>query len=90
MKKIIIFLTISKSFISCTSKNELQNNKNFTPSISYLQNGDFTDVRLNFTNGGSKVIYQFDEPILQYGKKNVYQKDVESQTSLNEITNVIF
>jgi hypothetical protein len=83
MKKIIILIAVSISIIACTSKNELKEDKSFTPSISYIENGDFTEVRLNLPNGGSKVIYQFDEPILVSGKKHAYQKDVESQTRLN-------
>ncbi len=68
---------------ACTSKNELKNDENFTTSISYIENGDFTEVRLNLPNGGSKVIYEFKEPILNSGKNCTYTTDVETQARLD-------
>jgi hypothetical protein len=82
MKTIFLLLISSLVFISCETKNNDQEKTNFTPSISYVVNGELTEVRLNLPNGGSKIIFQFNEPILESGKKHPYQKDVESQTRL--------
>lgn len=83
MKKIIFLLVTSISMFACTSKNKLKNDGNFTTSISYIENGDFTEVRLNLPNGGSKVIYEFKEPILKSGKNCTYTTDVETQARLD-------
>lgn len=83
MKKIIILIAVSISIIACTSKNELKEDKSFSPWISYIQNSDFTEVRLNLPNGGSKIIYELKEPILISGKNCTYTKDVETQARLD-------
>ena len=75
MKKIIILLAVCISILACNTKNQ-KHDKNFTPWISYIENGESTEVRLNLPNGGSKVIYNFDEPILKSGKRCSYTTDI--------------
>ncbi len=76
MKKIIFLLVASISIFACTKQTDTSD-KNYIPTISYFENGESNEVRLNLPNGGSKVIHVFDEPILQSGKQCLHTNDAE-------------
>jgi hypothetical protein len=56
-------------FVSCQSDNKSNSELNFNPNITYESINDIVNVRMSLPNGGSKIIYTLNEPILESGKK---------------------
>ena len=64
LAQLFTFFVISISLIGCNSKKS-----NYKPEIICNEGETVNEVRLTLPNGGSKIIYQTERPILESGEK---------------------
>jgi hypothetical protein len=73
MRTIVALLTLNLILFSCGSTDSnlpIESvDESFIPDISFVPNNDINEVRMSLPKGGTKVIYSFNEPIFESGKK---------------------